>query len=83
MQWMGEHSAQEVRANMREDQRAPDAQADLETIRDFQHMLSPDGAIQKGSPELMYKVLAASLDDVRSAHINLSQAYTNEYLGGK
>jgi NitT/TauT family transport system substrate-binding protein len=83
MQWMGEHSAQEVRANMREDQRAPDAQTDLETIRDFQHMLSPDGAIQKGSPELMYKVLAASLDDVRSAHIDLSQAYTNEYLGGK
>ncbi len=83
MQWMGEHSAQEVRANMREDQRAADAQTDLETIRDFQHMLSPDGAIQKGSPELMYKVLAASLDDVRSAHIDLSQAYTNEYLGGK
>lgn len=83
MQWMGEHTAQEVRANMREDQRMPDTDADLQTIRDFQHMLSPDGAIQEGSPELMYKVLAASLEDVRNAHIDLSEAYTNEYLDGK
>lgn len=83
MKWMGDHSAQEVRANLRADQRIADAQADLQTIRDFQHMLSPDGAIRKGSPELMYKVLSGSLEDVRKAHIDLSKAYTNEYLSGK
>lgn len=83
MKWMGDHSAEEVRANMREDQRIADAEAELQTIRDFQHMLSPDGAIHTGSPELMYKLLAASLDDVRKAQIDLSKAYTNEYLGGK
>lgn len=83
MKWMGEHSAEEVRANMREDQRIADAEADLQTIRDFQHMLSPDGAIHKGSPELMYKMLASSLEDVRKAHIDLSKAYTNKYLSGK
>jgi NitT/TauT family transport system substrate-binding protein len=83
MQWMGEHSPEEVRANMREDQRMPDTGADLETIRDFQHMLSPDGAIQAGSPEIMYKVLATSLENVRTSHIDLSKAYTNEYLIGK
>jgi NitT/TauT family transport system substrate-binding protein len=83
MQWMGEHSAEEVRANMREDQRMPDATADLETIRDFQHMLSPDGAIAEGSPEIIYKVLATSLENVRTAHIDLSKAYTNDYLTAK
>jgi NitT/TauT family transport system substrate-binding protein len=83
MQWMGEHSPEEVRANMREDQRMPDTQADLQTIRDFQQMLSPDGAIQEGSPEIMYKVLATSLENVRTSHIDLSKAYTNEYLIGK
>ena len=83
MQWMGEHSPEEVRANMREDQRQPDAGADLETIRDFQHMLSPDGAIEKGSPEIMYKVLATSLENVRTSPIDLARAYTNEYLTGK
>ncbi len=83
MKWMGEHSAEEVRANMSEDQRMPDAAADLQTIRDFQHMLSPDGAIHKGSPELMYKVLAASVEEVRKANIDFSKAYTNEYLSGK
>jgi NitT/TauT family transport system substrate-binding protein len=82
MQWMGSHSPTEVRAQMREEQRMPDADADLQTIRDFQQMLSPDGAIQKGSPELMYKVLATSLENVRTAPIDLSKAYTNAYLHG-
>jgi NitT/TauT family transport system substrate-binding protein len=80
MQWMGEHSPEEIRANMREDQRMPDTAADLETIRDFQQMLSPDGAIAEGSPEIMYKVLATSLENVRQSHIDLSRAYTNQYL---
>jgi NitT/TauT family transport system substrate-binding protein len=83
MQWMGAHSPEEVRANMREDQRMPDMQADLQTIRDFQQMLSTDGAIQEGSPEIMYKVLATSLENVRTSHIDLKKAYTNEYLIGK
>jgi hypothetical protein len=68
---------------MREDQRMPDMQADLQTIRDFQQMLSTDGAIQEGSPEIMYKVLATSLENVRTSHIDLKKAYTNEYLIGK
>jgi NitT/TauT family transport system substrate-binding protein len=83
MQWMGKHSPAEIRANMRENQRMPDADADLQTIRDFQQMLSPDGAIQQGSPELMYKVLATSIEKVRTSHMDLSKAYTNEYLRAK
>jgi hypothetical protein len=83
MQWMGSHSPEEVRANMHEEQRLPDADADLQTIRDCQRMLSPDGAIQKGSPELMYKVLATSLENVRGSPVDLSRAYTNAYLHGK
>ena len=80
MEWMGAHSPEEIRAQMREEQRMADTAADLATIRDFQHMLSPDGAIAPGSPEIMYKVLATSLDNVRAAHIDLAKAYTNEYL---
>jgi NitT/TauT family transport system substrate-binding protein len=83
MQWMAKHSPAEIRANMREDQRMPDADADLQTIHDVQQTLSPDGAIQQGSPELMYKVLATSLDKVRASRIDLSRAYTNEYLTGR
>jgi NitT/TauT family transport system substrate-binding protein len=83
MQWMGEHPAEEIRGRMREDQRMPDADADLQTIRDAQQTLSTDGAIQNGSPELMYQVLATSLENVRTSPIDLSKAYTNEYLPGK
>jgi len=74
MQWMGEHSPDEIRAQM------PNSETDPQTIREFKQMLSPDGAIAPGSPELMYKVLAASLEKVRAARIDLSRAYTNEYL---
>jgi hypothetical protein len=45
-------------------------------------MISPDGAIEQGSPELMYKVLSTSLENVRAARIDLSRAYTNAYLNG-
>ena len=83
MQWMATHSPEDIRASMREEQRMPDAEADLQTIRDFQQMISPDGAIQQGSPELMYKVLSASLETVRASRIDLSRAYTNDYLNGK
>jgi NitT/TauT family transport system substrate-binding protein len=80
MQWMASHSPEQIRASMREDQRMADAEADLQTIRDSQRTLSPDGAIQAGSAELMFKVLATSLDNVRTSSIDLSKAYTNEYL---
>jgi NitT/TauT family transport system substrate-binding protein len=83
MQWMGEHPAEEIRERMREDQRMPDADADLQTIRDAQQTLSSDGAIQNASVELMYRVLATSLENVRTSSIDLSKAYTNEYLPGK
>lgn len=83
MRWMGSHSPEEVRANLREEQRLPDVAADLQTIRDYQQMLSADGAIQKGSPELMYQELATSLENVRASAVDLSRAYTNAYLPGK
>jgi NitT/TauT family transport system substrate-binding protein len=82
MQWMAGHSPEEIQGSLLPEQRMPDAEADLQTIRDFQQMISPDGAIAPGSPELMYRVLSASLENVRSAHIDLSRAYTNEYLNG-
>jgi len=83
MRWMATHSAEEIRASMREEQRMPDVEADLQTIRDFQQMLSPDGAIRQGSPELMYKVLSTSLENVRASRIDFARAYTNEYLSGR
>lgn len=40
MQWMREHSAEEIRAEMTDTQRMPDADADLEAIRGAQRTLS-------------------------------------------
>lgn len=43
MDWMRTHSAEDVRAKMPESDRLPDAEADLQAIRDAQKALSPDG----------------------------------------
>jgi NitT/TauT family transport system substrate-binding protein len=83
MQWMSEHSPEQIRAQMRENQRMPDEAADLDTIHEFQQVLSADGAMPVGGPEIMYKVLATSIDKVRTARIDLSKLYTNEYLSVK
>jgi NitT/TauT family transport system substrate-binding protein len=80
MQWMREHSAEEVRAEMTDTQRMPDADADLEAIRGVQHTLSRDGAMPAEGPELVRKVLAASNAKARTALLDLSPTYTNEFV---
>jgi NitT/TauT family transport system substrate-binding protein len=80
MQWMREHSAEEVRAEMTDAQRMPDADADLEAIRGVQQTLSLDGAMPAEGPEVVRKVLAASNAKARTAHLDLSTTYTNKFV---
>ena len=82
MHWMGEHSPEQVRAEMREDQRMKDLDADLKTIREYQGILSQDGAFPAGMSEAVRKYLAVSIEKVRTANVDLSRAYTNEFLSG-
>ena len=80
MRWMGAHSAEEIRAEMTDAQRMPDAEADLEAIRGAQRILSPDGVMPAEGPETVRKVLAASNEKARTAHLDLSTTYTNEFV---
>jgi NitT/TauT family transport system substrate-binding protein len=45
-------------------------------------MFSETGAMPVGGPEAVRTVLAASLEPVRKAHINLARTYTNEFVTG-
>lgn len=82
MQWLGQHSAEQVRAQMSEADRMPDAEADLEAIRLFQQTLLLRGAMPADGPEILRKVLAVSSEKVRAAHLDLSKIYTNEFVVG-
>jgi NitT/TauT family transport system substrate-binding protein len=83
MRWMREHSAEDVRAELTEMQRMPDADADLDAIRGAQGILSVDGAMPAGGPALAQKVLAASNAKARTVVLDLSQTYTNEFVTGR
>jgi NitT/TauT family transport system substrate-binding protein len=82
MAWMASHSAEEVRATIPEALRMPDADADLEAIRQAQRTISPDGIMPPDAPETIRKYLAVSDEKVRHAQIDLSRLYTNEFVRG-
>jgi len=45
-------------------------------------MFSENGKMPVGGPEAVRNVLAASLEPLRKAHIDLARTYTNEFVTG-
>ena len=78
--WVRQHSPEEVLAKVPAEFRVGDSKAELEAIRLAQPMYSLDGRIRAESAEAVRKVLAASVQSVRVADIDLKRTYTNEYL---
>ena len=83
MDWMRTHSAEDIRAKMPETDRMPDAEADLQAIRDAQKLLSPDGVMPEAGPDRVRKFVEISNDKVRTAKIDLRSVYTNEFVTTK
>ena len=79
LHWTRAHSAEEVRARLPKF-RTDDKDADLETLRDLTSSLSPDGRMPVGGAEAVYKVVSVSYEQLRTARIDLSQTYTNEFV---
>lgn len=62
-----------------EGSRMADAEADLEGIRQILRTMSPDGIMPPDAPLVVFKYLAVSDERVRSARIDLTSLYTNEF----
>jgi NitT/TauT family transport system substrate-binding protein len=80
LDWMRTHPPEQIRARMPERFRTEDVEADLESLRTYQAMLSPDGKLTPESVEIVRKVLSLTLDNVRTANIDLGKTYTNEFI---
>jgi sulfonate transport system substrate-binding protein len=80
LDWMRSHSAEEIRRKMPPEFRTDDAEADLESLRAYHDMLSPDGKLTAESAAAVRKVLSVSLDSVRTATIDLDKTYTNQFV---
>ena len=80
MDWMRAHSPAEIRAIMPAQFRTADAAADMEGLQSLKEMLSADGKLNLESAAMVRKVLSASMEGVRAAHIDLAKTYTNQFV---
>jgi hypothetical protein len=46
-------------------------------------MFSPDGLMEASGADIVRTLLAASMEKVRTAPIDVSKTYTNEFLHGR
>jgi NitT/TauT family transport system substrate-binding protein len=80
--WMHTHTAQEIAERMPAAFRGQDASVYVDALANSMPMYSPDGIMTPEGAEAVHKVLVQSMDKVRSATIDLSKTYTNEFLTG-
>lgn len=80
LQWVNSHTAEEIRDRLPATYRSQDAASDLAVIRWSKPIFTPDGRMPKGGPEAMERMLATTVEKVRTAKIELASTWTNEYL---
>lgn len=79
--WMQTHSPEEIAARMPADFRGGgDDTVYTEALRNSMAMFSPDGVMASDGAEAVHTVLAASIDKVSHATIDVSATYTNEFV---
>jgi len=79
MQWMRDQPPERVRDIIPRAARMATPGADLQAIRTVQAALSPDGLMSPAAAELIEKFVAVSDTRVRSAQLDLSRTYTNDF----
>jgi NitT/TauT family transport system substrate-binding protein len=83
LRWMQTHSPAEIAAKTPSAFRAGDDALYVEALKASMPMFSPDGALSPAGAEVVHRLLADSLDKVRTASIDLSKTFTNEFIHGR
>jgi NitT/TauT family transport system substrate-binding protein len=78
--WMQAHTPEEIADKTPPSFRGDDRTLYVDALRGSMSMYSPDGRMTADGAEAVRKILAASIDKVRNATIDLSKTYTNEFL---
>jgi NitT/TauT family transport system substrate-binding protein len=80
LEWMQAHTAEEIAAKMPAAFRGGDDVLYVAALRHAMPMYSPDGVMSADGAAIVHRLLAASMEKVRNAHVDLSKTYTNEML---
>jgi NitT/TauT family transport system substrate-binding protein len=83
LRWMHAHSAEEIAANTPKPLRGEDEALYIAALKHSMPMFSPDGVMPGEGAEAVRTLLAASMDKVRGATIDVSKTYTNEFVSGR
>src|SRR4030095_3252201 len=78
LEWMHGHSASEIAGKTPADFRLEDDGLYVDALSNSMSMFSTDGVMTPEGAGMVRSVLAASMDKVRTATIDLSKTYTNE-----
>lgn len=80
--WIEAHSGAEIAAKMPSNFNGGDAEQYAQVIEELKKTLSTDGKISDAGAEAVLKTQQIANPEVKGQQIDLSQTYTNEYLGG-
>ena len=82
MRWVHDHAPEDVRAMIPPESRMSVA-TDLQAIRQTQEALSTDGVMPPGAADLIATFLSVADTRVRTAPVDLSTTYTNDFASMK
>jgi NitT/TauT family transport system substrate-binding protein len=80
LKWIQDHRPEEIAEVIPATYRGDNREVYLEALRNCYGMYSPDGLMTLGGPEIVYKVLSASVPELRTANFDLRQTWTNEFI---
>ena len=81
--WMQAHTPQEIAGKTPKTFRGEDDALYVEALKASMPMFSPDGLMAAQGAEVVRTLLAASMEKVRTATIDVSKTYTNEFIHGR
>jgi NitT/TauT family transport system substrate-binding protein len=82
LHWIHEHSPEEIMSAVPASYLGEDRAVYREALLHSMSMFSVDGSMPLEGPGVVQKVLGASLENVRTAHLDLTKTYTNEFVTG-
>jgi NitT/TauT family transport system substrate-binding protein len=83
LRWIHEHSPDQIMERVSAAYTGEDRTAYREALVSSMAMYSVDGRMPAQGPKAVRKALAASLENVRTAQIDLARTYTNEFLANQ
>jgi NitT/TauT family transport system substrate-binding protein len=83
LDWMQMHSPQNIADKTPAGFRGDDPALYVDALKSSMPMFSPDGRMAADGAESVRALLAASMDTVRNAKIDVAKTYTNEFVNGR